>query len=279
MVPAGFLAAVLARVATVDIALEDRRVVDVDLTGTHVGHRGAAIVDFVDAYGRIGVVRVFMDLKRQHYAAILVDPPWNFETYSPKGTGRGAVSYNDVMSLDDLKALPVSRYAARDCVLFLWCTNEHVHQYHEVMEAWGFVPKSVAFNWVKCTPHLTENGKNGKAALIGPGNIVMKKGYWTRSGSELCFLGIRGHPARLNADVYQVIVEPPGAHSEKPRRVNDDIMRLVGGPYLELFARRKRQGWTCRGDQVGLFDHGAVNTRRQPSSLARRASPEIDRAR
>jgi N6-adenosine-specific RNA methylase IME4 len=48
---------------------------------------------------------------------------------------------------------------------------------------------------------------------------------------------------------------------------NQEAIELVAGPYLELFARETKEGWDCLGDQVALFDHGAVTTRRQPSRL------------
>jgi N6-adenosine-specific RNA methylase IME4 len=78
-------------------------------------------------------------------------------------------------------------------------------------------------------------------------------GYWTRSNSEFCLLGTRGKPKRLNADVRQAIIEPRREHSRKPDCVYNRIERLVAGPYLELFARTTRPGWTSWGNQVGKF--------------------------
>lgn len=45
-----------------------------------------------------------------------------------------------------------------------------------------------------------------------------------------------------------------GGHSEKPEPFQDDIERLVNGPYLELFARRHRPGWTCIGNELDGLD-------------------------
>jgi N6-adenosine-specific RNA methylase IME4 len=42
---------------------------------------------------------------------------------SPKGEGRSASNHYGVMSLDDIKALPVADLAAKDCALFLWATT------------------------------------------------------------------------------------------------------------------------------------------------------------
>jgi N6-adenosine-specific RNA methylase IME4 len=72
--------------------------------------------------------------------------------------------------------------------------------------------------------------------------------------------------------VRRLVVEPRREHSRKPDCVHQRIERLVAGPYLELFARETRPSWDCWGNQIGLFDAGKVETRRQPSRLAE-ASP------
>jgi len=81
----------------------------------------------------------------RHYGVILADPPWTFATYSRKGKGRSAEAHYDCMSLADIKALPVSDWAAPDCAVFLWVTDPSLPQALEVMTAWGFVYKTVAF--------------------------------------------------------------------------------------------------------------------------------------
>jgi MT-A70 len=84
---------------------------------------------------------------------------------------------------------------------------------------------------------------------------------------EQCLLATRGKPRRRGKDIRKLIVEPRREHSRKPDEVRERIERLVDGPYLELFARETKPNWHCWGDQVGLFNRGAVATRRQPSRL------------
>ena len=186
------------------------------------------------------------------YGAILADPPWRFVTYSERGTRRGAASHYNVMPFDALAAIPVGDWAARDCILFLWVPKPNLLHGLQLIAAWGFVYKTIAFTWVK--PCLHEPGYR------------MTMGYWTRSNPEICLMATRGQPTRLAADVRELIEEPLRQHSQKPDRVRDDIERLVAGPYLEMFARVTAPGWDAYGDQVGLFDAGPVRTRRQPSS-------------
>jgi N6-adenosine-specific RNA methylase IME4 len=165
----------------------------------------------------------------QHYSVILADPPWTFATYSRKGKGRSAEAHYDCMSLADIKALPVADWATPDCALFLWATDPSLPQALEVIEAWGFVYKTVAFTWAKTT-------KDGAGFPIGCG-------YWTRANPEQCLLATRGRPQRISRSVRQLILAPRRAHSQKPEEVYERIEALVPGPYLEMFARERHPGW------------------------------------
>ena len=89
-----------------------------------------------------------------------------------------------------------------------------------------------------------------------PVDSYMGLGYWTRANSEVCLLATRGSPKRLNADVRQGHHCPRREHSRKPEGVHERIERLVVGPYLELFARQRRPGWDCWGNEVDKFNGG-----------------------
>jgi N6-adenosine-specific RNA methylase IME4 len=188
------------------------------------------------------------------YGVIYADPPWRFKTYSAKGTGRGAISHYDVMTVDELAAMPVADWALPDCVLLLWVPGPHTLQGLELVAAWGFSFKGTGFVWIKTN-------------RIRPG-YAMGTGYGTRKNAEFCWQGTRGSPRRLSASVRELVVEPRRLHSQKLDCVRTRIEQLYPGPYLELFARSTLPGWDCYGDQVGLLDRGPVKTRRQPSSLA-----------
>ena len=103
---------------------------------------------------------------------------------------------------------------------------------------------TLGFCWVKgdALPMFPDDAKD-----------QMGTGYWTRSNTEVCLFASRGKPKRVNADVRQVILEKRREHSRKPDCVHDRIERLVAGPYLELFARAERPGWTTWGNEVGKF--------------------------
>lgn len=189
------------------------------------------------------------------YRAILADPPWKFRAYSNKGDGRGAVAHYDVMDLRAIKAVPVASYAARDAVLFLWVTNPLLPQGLEVMSAWGFAFKTLAFAWAK-------RSSTGRAWHMGTG-------FWSRANVELCLLGTRGKPHRQSASVRMLVEAPIRQHSQKPDEVRQRIEQLVPGPYLELFARSTAPGWdVAHSPEAGRLDRGPIATRRIPSTRA-----------
>jgi N6-adenosine-specific RNA methylase IME4 len=186
-------------------------------------------------------------LPQGQFGVILADPPWKFEHWG-KATvcGRDTETHYPLMTMDTIRGLPVADAAAVDCVLFIWVTWPLLKSCLEVIEAWGFVYKTCGFAWVKADNTQTDFFQEELKA-------EMKLGYWTRANSEVCLLATRGKPKRLNADVRQAIIAPSREHSRKPDGVHERIERLVGGPYLELFARQQRAGWTVWGNETEKF--------------------------
>jgi N6-adenosine-specific RNA methylase IME4 len=182
------------------------------------------------------------------FGSIVADPNWHYQTYSAKGQGRSADQHYDTDSLEAIKALPVAQLAAADSVLHVWCMDWLLPGALEVIDAWGFTFIKVGFVWVKQYP--------------GGQGLFMGLGKWTREGAELCLLATKGRPSRLAADVRQVLLAPIAEHSRKPDEVLDRIERLTIGPYLELYARRQRPGWTCWGDEIPRREFASAPAKR-----------------
>jgi N6-adenosine-specific RNA methylase IME4 len=209
-----------------------------------------------------GVFRAdpFEGMPRGHFKAIYADPPWRWESWgkyrgprsglAPKGD-RSADKHYDTAETTDIAALPVADLAAPDCVLFMWATWPMIDHALALIEAWGFEYKTCAFCWTKADARQMQMFDESITA-------DMLLGYWTRANSEPCLLATRGKPKRLNADVRQAIIEPRREHSRKPDCVPSRIERLVDGPYLELFARTQRPGWTVWGNQTDKFTPAGV---------------------
>ena len=191
------------------------------------------------------------------FRAILADPPWRFATYNEKGrlkcpdwrTAKGMPTHYETMAVEEIRALPVADLTAEDSVLFLWISWPMLPEALSVIEAWGYAYKTCGFAWFK-----------GSHLPLFPDDMrgQMGCGYWTRANSEVCLLATRGKPKRLNADVRQAILEPRREYSRKPDCIHERIERLVAGPYLELFARASREGWTVWGNETDKFTSDAA---------------------
>ena len=119
------------------------------------------------------------DWPQGQYGAILGDPPWPYETWSPKGQKRSGEAHYKTMSHADLEAMPVRELAAPDCVLFIWIVQTQIPEAVHLVEAWGFTLKSVAFAWMK-----------GDGLPLFPDDVTtqMGMGKWTRAEFEQCWL-------------------------------------------------------------------------------------------
>ena len=171
------------------------------------------------------------------YSIIYADPPWTYRDKANAGQ-RGASHKYPCMTLDEIILLPVEEIASEDSVLFLWATPPLIDHAQAVMEAWGFEYKTFGFLWVKTT-------KAGKPHGGG-------MGHYTRANVEPCLLGARGkYIQREDKGIRQVVMAPKGRHSAKPPEVRDRIVQLYGDlPRLEMFARKRADGWHCHGDEI-----------------------------
>lgn len=187
------------------------------------------------------------------FGAIYCDPPWAFRTFSGENMTphRCAEDHYRTMTLAEMAALPVEQVAARDCALFMWVVGSHLTESVELASAWGFSFKTDAFYWIKQRLIGADQADLFTGDLPEP---RMGFGYWTRKQVEPCWLFTRGAPRRIGKGVRQAIVEPRREHSRKPDVARQRIEALVGGPYLEMFARAAAPGWTAWGNEVGKFD-------------------------
>ena len=120
----------------------------------------------------------------------------------------------------------------------MWVTAPCFEQGLELIKAWGYTYKTVAFTWVKL------NKKNGK--------LFMGMGYYTRANAEYCLLATKGKVLeRKSKAVPSAVVTPIERHSKKPDVVRERIVALFGDrPRIELFARQHAEGWDCWGNEV-----------------------------
>ena len=169
-----------------------------------------------------------MDGVMKKYQIIYADPPWEWKTYSDRGRIKTSDRHYPLMSLDNLSRLNIP--SDKNCILFLWVQNGHLHNAIHLGEKWGFTYKTIAFIWDKQNFGL---------------------GYWTRKGAEICLLFTKGHPKRQDGGVRQFISQKVREHSKKPDEIKSRIVKLMGNlPRIELFARQKTEGWDVWGNEV-----------------------------
>lgn len=176
------------------------------------------------------------------YNIIYADPPWKYNARNNKNTkfGDGAFGKYPLMTLEEIKQLPVNKISNDNCMLFLWVTFPRLKEGLEVMEAWGFDYKTLGFSWIK-------TNKNNDKPFFGIG-------YYTKSNCEVCLLGVKGKPIKVSDKISSVVISPREEHSKKPNEVRDKIVELCGDiPRIELFSRQEVDGWDCWGNETTKF--------------------------
>lgn len=171
------------------------------------------------------------------YDVILADPPWTFSVWNAAKSDRHASHKYNLMSVDDICALPVSSITAENCALFLWATWPNIKEAFRVIDAWGFTYRTLAWDWAKAR-------KNGTGFHFG-------MGYYTRSNSEPCLLAVKGRMAVQSHSVSSLLYAPIRAHSQKPDEQYEKIDALYPNTKrLEMFARQRQEGWDVFGNEV-----------------------------
>jgi N6-adenosine-specific RNA methylase IME4 len=197
----------------------------------------------------------FAGLPRGYFRVAFADPGWRFRTWSPRGRNKCADRHYRCEELEQIASLPVGELMAPDSVLCLCVVQTHLFAAMQVIEAWEFEYKSVAFNWIKMPKRWSADQL---PLRIRP---KMGCGYYTRANSEQCWIARRGKGCRrIDRAVDQVIHAPVREHSRKPDEMYARIERLFGDvPRIELFAREQRPGWSAWGDQLHLNLFGGAS--------------------
>jgi N6-adenosine-specific RNA methylase IME4 len=173
------------------------------------------------------------------FGTILVDPPWRFTNRTGKmAPEHRRLSRYGTLTANEIAHLPVQRFAAATAHLYLWVPNAMLPDGLSVLEAWGFTYKTNIV-WHKLRK---DGGSDGRGV-----------GFYFRNVTELLLFGVRGKNARTLAPGRRQVNymgTRKREHSRKPDEQYDIIESCSPGPYLELFARGARSGWTVWGNQA-----------------------------
>lgn len=181
-------------------------------------------------------------LKRRRFSTILADPPWQFQNRTGKvAPEHRRLSRYRTMTMSELVDLDVASVASERAHLYLWVPNALLLQGLELMASWGFQYKTNIV-WHKIRK---DGGPDGRGV-----------GFYFRNTTELCLFGVRGKNARTLAPgrrQVNIIKSIKREHSRKPDEMYEIIEACSPAPFLELFARGARPGWTSWGDQSAEY--------------------------
>lgn len=169
------------------------------------------------------------------YQILYADPCWDYagrNQHNTKEKNKSVDDHYNTMTIDELKKLNVPSITDKNALLFMWSSSPHLPQAIELMTAWGFEYKTIAFVWDK--------------QKVNPG-------YYTMSQVEICLVGKKGNipSPRGTRNERQFLSEMRGRHSQKPSEVRDRIVKMFPEQKkVELFAREKVDGWDCWGNEV-----------------------------
>jgi N6-adenosine-specific RNA methylase IME4 len=176
---------------------------------------------------------------KNRFATIVADPPWKFQN----NTGKVAPEHKRLaryatLTLDQIKAIPVSEAAESTAHLYLWVPNALLAEGLQVMEAWGFTYKTNLI-WYKIRK---DGGPDGRGV-----------GFYFRNVTEMLLFGVKGKNARTlqrGRSQPNIIATRKREHSRKPDEQYEIFESCSRGPYLEMFSRGSRKGWSCWGNQA-----------------------------
>jgi N6-adenosine-specific RNA methylase IME4 len=184
------------------------------------------------------------------YNIIYADPPWEVKRHgpiknsSPLAKKRQSPDYYEkrlknplpplysMMSIEEIKALPIPSISATDSVLFMWTINRYLEYSWSIATSWGFIPSCV-LTWVK----------KPREVLFG-GAFAPNVEYilYARKGKLKT-------QKRQNSRWF--LQSRISNHSEKPAFFRDLIVETFGDiPRIELFARQATPGWDVWGNEV-----------------------------
>jgi len=167
------------------------------------------------------------------YNIIVVDPPWPIKKLTHKARPKQVNMDYSVMSVGDIRELPIATLADEQCLCFLWTTQKFLFHSKDILEVWGF-KHLLTMVWEKTY------GKSAGMPLYG-----------FRWNGEFILVGYKTKPPlwpkrKLIPAVFQA---ENIRHSQKPDKFYH-MIECLGARRIDVFARNHRFGWDVWGNEV-----------------------------
>ena len=161
------------------------------------------------------------------FQTIVIDPPWDWgDEGDINQFGRAKPDYH-TMPIEEIRQVPVGQIADENCHLYLWVTNRSLPKAFSLIEAWGF-RYITCITWVK--------------PYFGMGNYF-------RGDTEQVLFAVKGSQPLKRKDMGTHFEAPRGqGHSAKPDEFYDIVESCSYGPYIDIFGRKDRDGWSVWGE-------------------------------
>jgi N6-adenosine-specific RNA methylase IME4 len=161
------------------------------------------------------------------YDVIVIDPPWQMEKIE-REVAPDQTSF-DYPTMDEAKLAALNIPTADDCHVWVWTTHKHLPMALRLLDAWG-LKYVCTFTWHK------------------PGGF--QPFGLPQYNCEFALYARKGTPKFIETKAFPVCFQAPrGAHSEKPQEFYDVLNRVTAGRRLDMFNRRKIEGFDGWGNE------------------------------
>lgn len=167
------------------------------------------------------------------FRTVVADPPWRPSLHkNTKGRVEGPYRagpqrYYPLLEVGEICAL--NPRTAPKAHLWLWVVNQHVDWGYIVARAWGFEPQQM-LTWKKPGLGTGQFQSNTESVLICRKGGPVDNSFGKTRGTGKDW--------------------PRGRHSEKPADFFALVESVSPGPFLEMFARTTRPGWSSWGNEI-----------------------------